>query len=79
MQREILCILHLFTSFHGVSLYDIKTLGGCDKESMLPSRRKFKNANEDCSPYGTPAGTFLFQYLSEKKSRQKELERKSKQ
>ena len=29
--------------------------------------------------YGTPEGTFLFQYLSEKKSKQKELERKSKQ
>ena len=30
-------------------------------------------------PYGTPEGTFLFQYLPEKKSKQKELERKSKQ
>ena len=29
--------------------------------------------------YGTPEGTFLFQYLPEKKSKQKELERKSKQ
>ena len=29
--------------------------------------------------YGTPEGTFLFQYFSEKKSKQKELERKSKQ
>ena len=29
--------------------------------------------------YGTPEGTFLFQYLPEKKSEQKELERKSKQ
>ena len=29
--------------------------------------------------YGTPEGTFLFQYLSEKKSKQKELERKLKQ
>ena len=26
--------------------------------------------------YGTPEGTFLFQYLPEKKSKQKELERK---
>ena len=30
-------------------------------------------------PYGTPEGTFLFQYLPEKKSKQKELGRKSKQ
>ena len=29
--------------------------------------------------YGTPEETFLFQYLPEKKSKQKELERKSKQ
>ena len=29
--------------------------------------------------YGTPEGTFLFQYLPEKKSKLKELERKSKQ
>ena len=29
--------------------------------------------------YGTPEGTFLFRYLPEKKSKQKELERKSKQ
>ena len=29
--------------------------------------------------YGTPEGTFLFQYLPEKKSKQKESERKSKQ
>ena len=29
--------------------------------------------------YGTPEGTFLFPYLPEKKSKQKELERKSKQ
>ena len=29
--------------------------------------------------YGTPEGTFLFQYLPEKKSKQKELEKKSKQ
>ena len=29
--------------------------------------------------YGTPEGTFLFQYLREKKSEQKELESKSKQ
>ena len=29
--------------------------------------------------YGTPEGTFLFQYLPEKKSKQKELERKPKQ
>ena len=28
--------------------------------------------------YGTPEGTFLFQCLPEKKSKQKELERKSK-
>ena len=28
-------------------------------------------------PYGTPEGTFLFQYLPEKKSKEKELERKS--
>ena len=32
-----------------------------------------------CTNYGTPEGTFLFQYLPEKKSKQKELERKSKQ
>ena len=31
------------------------------------------------SSYGTREGTFLFQYLPEKKSKQKELERKSKQ
>ena len=29
--------------------------------------------------YGTREGTFLFKYLPEKKSKQKELERKSKQ
>ena len=29
--------------------------------------------------YGIPEGAFLFQYLPEKKSKQKELERKSKQ
>ena len=29
--------------------------------------------------YGTREGTFLFQYFPEKKSKQKELERKSKQ
>ena len=29
--------------------------------------------------YGTPEGTFLFQYLPEKKLKQKELEKKSKQ
>ena len=29
--------------------------------------------------YGTPEGTFLFKYFTEKKSKQKELERKSKQ
>ena len=29
--------------------------------------------------YGTPDGTFLFQYLPEKKLKQKELEKKSKQ
>ena len=29
--------------------------------------------------YGTPEGTFLFQYLPEKKLKQKELENKSKQ
>ena len=29
--------------------------------------------------YGTPEGTFLFQYLPVKKSKQKESERKSKQ
>ena len=29
--------------------------------------------------YGPPERTFLFQYLPEKKSKQKELERKSKQ
>ena len=29
--------------------------------------------------YGTPEGTFLFQYLQEEKLKQKELEKKSKQ
>ena len=29
----------------------------------------------DSETYGTPEGTFLFQYLPEKKSKQKELER----
>ena len=29
--------------------------------------------------YATPEGTFLFQYLPEKKLKQKELEKKSKQ
>ena len=29
--------------------------------------------------YGTPEGAFLFQYLPEKKSKQMELEKKSKQ
>ena len=32
-----------------------------------------------CQSYGTPEGTFLFQYLQEKKLKQKELQKKSKQ
>ena len=38
----------------------------------------FQTTQNTCM-YGTPEGTFLFQYLSEKKSKQKELKRKSKQ
>ena len=37
------------------------------------------HARYELSFVGTPEGTFLFQYLQEKKLKQKELERKSKQ
>ena len=44
-------------------------------KSKLPINRfEFESVH-----YGTPEGTFLFQYLPEKKLKQKELEKKSKQ
>ena len=38
-----------------------------------------RRSTESTQNYGTPDGTFLFQYLPEKKLKQKELEKKSKQ
>ena len=46
------------------------------KKKQTKNDSAWKNVSES---YGTPEGTFLFQYLPEKKSKQKELERKSKQ
>ena len=49
--------------------------GKHDLLTIFSSRGQKQNA----AKYGTREGTFLFQYLPEKKSKQKELERQSKQ
>ena len=40
---------------------------------------RYETSINAVNDYGTPEGTFLFQYLPEKKLKQKELEKKSNQ
>ena len=50
-----------------------------NKIAFSPERICMFGCNFTWSIYGTPGGTFLFQYLPEKKLKQKKLEKKSKQ
>ena len=49
------------------------------KRTKCAFTRHFGSKKHTKENYGTPEGTFLFQYLPEKKLKQKELEKKSKQ
>ena len=69
-RRHVLCVIALIVLFLGV----------CAGLAVILAYKVFKVGGKYLSPiYGTPDGTLLFQYLPEKKMKQKELEKKSKQ
>ena len=66
----MLCVIALIVLFLGV----------CAGLVVILAYKVFKVGGKYLSLiYGTPEGTFLFQYLPEKTLKQKELEKKSKQ